>query len=164
MVTLNSESRKRVVLGIFFAVFLIIMAQLVHLQIFSPKLRLQAENNAIYRKVVYPDRGIIYDRKKRTILENVIMYDLTVIPVDARKGVDTFLLCKILNIDTAEYNKRMVTSIIKNGRTKVSVFEALLSPELLARLNENIYRFPGFTLQERPVRRYPFNVAANVLG
>ncbi|MDR0792053.1 MAG: penicillin-binding protein 2 [Chitinophagaceae bacterium] len=164
MITLNSEERKRVVLGIFFAVFLIIIAQLVHLQIFSPKLRLQAENNAIYRKVVYPDRGIIYDRKKRAILENVIMYDLTVIPADARKGVDVPLLCKILNIDTVEYNKRMVAAIVKNGRTKVSVFEALLSSELLARLNENIYRFPGFTMQERPIRHYPFNVAANVLG
>jgi penicillin-binding protein 2 len=33
-----------------------------------------------------------------------------------------------------------------------------------ARLDENIYKYPGFALIERPVRVYPFNAAAHILG
>jgi penicillin-binding protein 2 len=35
---------------------------------------------------------------------------------------------------------------------------------MFARLNENIYKFPGFSLYERSVRTYPYNVAAHLLG
>lgn len=158
-----NQSRSRIVQIIFVVVFMIILVQLLHLQIFSGKYRLQAENNAVYRKVVYPDRGIIYDRKHRAILENTIMYDLVITPSDI-KGMDTAALCQILNIDTAEFKKRVRDIIFKNSYVKPSVFEPLLSPELFARLNENMYKFPGFSLNERPVRVYPYNAAANVLG
>ncbi|MCZ2224246.1 MAG: penicillin-binding protein 2 [Chitinophagales bacterium] len=147
----------------FVIVFIIIIGQLINLQIFSTKYRIMADNNAIYRKVIYPDRGIIYDRKKRAILENTIMFDLMVIPADA-KNTDKVELCKLLNIDTTEYRKRIVTAIIKNTSVKSSVFEPLLSPELYAKLNENIYKFPGFMLQERSIRSYPYNTAAAILG
>ncbi|WP_147313815.1 penicillin-binding protein 2 [Deminuibacter soli] len=158
-----NQSRSRIVQIIFVLVFMVILGQLLHLQIFSGKYRLQAENNAVYRKIVYPDRGIIYDRKHKAILENTIMYDLIITPSEI-KGTDTTSLCQILNIDTAEFRKRVRDIIFKNSYVKPSVFEPLLSPELLARLNENMYKFPGFSLNERPVRTYPFNVAADVLG
>lgn len=122
-----------------------------------------AANNAIFRKVVYPDRGIIYDRKHKAILENVVMYDLVVTPRET-KGSDTAALCSILGIDSAEYHKRIISAIIKNSSYKPSTFSALLTPETYALLNENMYKFPGFILQERPVRKYPFSSAGNVLG
>jgi penicillin-binding protein 2 len=159
----NNQPRSRIILAIFLAIFLIIFGQLLHLQIFSSAYKIQAENNAIYRKVVYPDRGIIYDHKKRAILENMIMYDLVFTPSEI-KGIDTASLCEILGIDTAEFHKRVITAIIKNTTYKPSVFEPLLSAELFARLNENMYKFPGFVLNERPIRSYPFDAAGNVLG
>ena len=144
--------------------FIVIIAQLAHLQLFSSDLRLQADAQGTFRKVIYPDRGIIYDRHKKSILQNTIIYDLMVTP-NKLKGVDTVALCKILNIDTAQFNKKIVEVIIKNGRTRTSVFEALLSDDKQAMLNESMYLFtPGFYLQERSVRSYPFNAAANVLG
>jgi len=158
-----NQSRSRIIQLIFVAIFLVIIAQLVHLQLFSTDLKIQAENNAIFRKVVYPDRGIIYDRKKRAVLENTIMYDLVVTPSQV-KGTDTATLCKILSIDTAEFRKRILTAILKNSYYKPSAFAALVSPDIYARLNENMYKFPGFVLQERPVRAYPYSAAGNVLG
>lgn len=158
-----NQSRSRVIQLIFVILFVVIIAQLLHLQIFSNDLKIQADNNAIFRKVVYPDRGIIYDRKKRAVLENTIMYDLMVTPNQV-KGIDTASICKILSIDTAEFRKRMVTAIIKNSYYKPSAFAALVSQEVYARLNENMYKFPGFVLQERPVRTYPYSAAGNVLG
>ena len=159
-----NQSRKNIVVFVFVLMFIVIIAQLAHLQLFSSDLRLQADAQGTFRKVIYPDRGIIYDRHKKSILQNTIIYDLMVTP-NKLKGVDTVALCKILNIDTAQFNKKIVEVIIKNGRTRTSVFEALLSDDKQAMLNESMYLFtPGFYLQERSVRSYPFNAAANVLG
>lgn len=158
-----NQSRSRVIQFIFAGVFIAITGQLINLQLFSSKYKLAADNNAFYRKVIYPDRGIIFDRKKRGILENTISYDLVVIPSETR-GTDTATLCRLLNIDTAVYKKRMRDLIFKNTSVKPSVFEALLTPEMFAKLNENMYRFPGFSLNERSVRTYPYNVGAAILG
>jgi penicillin-binding protein 2 len=150
----------QIIIGV---IFFLIIAQLISLQIFSSKYVLAANNNAIFRKIIYPDRGIIYDRKKRALLENTISYDLVVIPNEA-KAVDTATLCDILKIDKAEYSKRMIEVIIKNSRVKSGIFEPFLSAELYAQLTENLYRFPGFSLSERSIRSYPYNTAAHVLG
>ena len=158
-----NQSRSRIIQVIFIIIFLLIVFQLLNLQIFSTEYKLQAENNAIYRKVIYPDRGIVYDRRGKAILENTIMYDLMVTPYET-KGIDTMALCDILGIDTAEYHKRIITAIIRNSRYKPGIFEPLISDEAFARLNENMYKFPGFNIVERPVRAYPFHSAANVLG
>ncbi len=158
-----NQSRGRIIQIIIGVVFIVITAQLINLQIFSSQYKLAAENNAIYRKIIYPDRGIIFDRKKRALLENTISFDLVVTPAES-KGTDTAALCAILGIDTAEYKKRMLDLIFKNTRVRPSVFEPLLSAELYAKLTENMYKFPGFVLSERSVRTYPFNTAAQLLG
>jgi penicillin-binding protein 2 len=156
-------TRKRTIQLIFFIVFLVIIGQLFNLQIISRKYVKLAEDNAIAKKIAYPSRGIIYDRKGRAILDNVARFDLVVTPFQV-KGVDTVALCHLLSIDTAEFNKRMVTSIIKNGRYRPSIFEPFLSTRLQAQLDENMYKFPGFDLSERPVRSYPYKAAAHILG
>ena len=158
-----NQSRSRVIQIIFASVFLLMTFQLINLQIFSSKYKLAAENNAIFRKIIYPDRGIIFDRKKRALLENTINYDLLVTPSEA-KGTDTLLLCRFLGIDTAEYKKRIKDAVFKNTSVKPSVFEPLLNPELFAKLDENMYKFPGFSLMERSVRTYPYNTAGQLLG
>jgi penicillin-binding protein 2 len=160
---LYNSNRSGIIQIIIGVVVAVIVGQLISLQIFSNRYKLAADNNAIFRKIIYPDRGIIYDRKKRALLENTISYDLVVIPNEA-KGVDTAALCTILKIDKEEYIKRMIDVIVKNSRVKVGVFEPFLTPELYAQLTENLYRFPGFSLSERSIRNYPYNTAAHVLG
>lgn len=159
-----NQSRSRVVQIIFVLVFIVIIGQLLNLQVFSSKYHQMADNNAIFRKVVYPDRGIIYDRKHKSVLENIKMFDLVVTPSEIPKTMDTMDFCNLMGIDTAAFKKRLLELRIKNTSVKPSVFEPLLTPEMHARMNENIYKFPGFILQERSVRSYPFNAAANLLG
>lgn len=158
-----NQSRSNIIRLIFLGLFLIIIVQLFNLQVIQGKYKVLAMENAVFAKVKYPDRGIIYDRKNRPILNNTIMYDLVVVPNEARKN-DTIGLCEILNIDTSEYNKRIREAVAKNGRYRPSIFEDLLEPQLQARLDENIWKFPGFALVERPVRVYPFNAAAHIMG
>ncbi len=159
-----NQSRKNVIMLVFTGMFLVIILQLAHLQLFSSEYRVLADMQGTFRKVIYPDRGIVYDRHKNAILQNVTISDLMVTP-NKLKGIDTASLCKILNLDTAQFHKKIVEVIIKNGRARASVFEALLSEDKMAMLNESMYRFaPGFYLQERSVRSYPYDAAANVLG
>lgn len=159
-----NQSRQTTIRIIIAIVFAIILVRLMTLQLFTSKYSKLASDQAILRKIVYPSRGIIFDRKGKAILDNTTMYDLMVTPSQL-KGVDTFTLCRILGIDTAQFKERVLTAIIKNSRNRPSVFEPLLSPEKYARVNENLFRFqPAFFLQERPIRSYPYRAAAHILG
>jgi penicillin-binding protein 2 len=123
-----------------------------------------ADEQGRFRKVIYPERGILFDRKNRAVLQNTIIYDLMVTP-SKLKGMDTTALCKILNIDTAEFKKRIINAIIKNRSYRPSIFEPLLSNDKIAKINESMYKFvPAFYLQERPVRDYPYDAGGNILG
>jgi len=123
-----------------------------------------ADDQGKFRKVIYPDRGIIFDRYRKAILQNTTIYDLMVVP-NKVKGVDTSSLCKILGIDSAQFSKKVLECIFKNGRSRPSVFDGLLSEAKMAMLNESMYKFaPGFYLQERPIRSYPYDAGGNILG
>ncbi len=159
-----NQSRSYIIRIIVLITFLIFIAQLFNLQVLSGKYQQLAQDKAVERKVVYPPRGIITDRKGRAILNNILMYDLMVTPSEVR-NVDTSFLCRMLEIDTTEFRERMIGAILRNGRYRPSSFEELLSPEKYARFEENMWRFgSGFYLQQRPVRLYPYNAAAHILG
>lgn len=125
-----------------------------------------ADEQGKFRKVIYPNRGILFDRNGKAILRNTVIYDLMVIPSKIKgTHLDTADLCRILQIDTAGFRDRILTAIIKNRSYRPSVFESSLSDEKIARLNESMYKFvPAFYLQERPVRDYPYDAAGNILG
>ncbi len=145
---------------------LIIILRLFVLQVVDKKYSIMANEQARFRMVVYPNRGILFDRNGKAVLRNTVIYDLMVTPSKLYKmHLDTADLCRILNIDTAEFKKRIITAIIKNRSYRPSVFETSLSEEKIARLNESMYKFvPAFYLQERPVRDYPYDAAGNILG
>lgn len=149
---------------VFIGMMLVIIAQLANLQLFSDQYKIMADDQGKFRKVIYPDRGLVFDRNKKPILQNAIIYDLMITP-NKIKGTDTALLCKILQIDSAQFMKKLVEVIIRNGRARPSVFEAMLTDDKMAMLNESMYRFvPGFYLQERSIRKFPYNAGANILG
>lgn len=159
-----NQSRSRIIRLIFLLAFVVIIAQLFYLQVISGKFRQMADENAILRKTVYPPRGLVFDRNRLAILNNTLTYDLMVTPSQA-KGIDTAFFCRLMDIDTAEFRKRIVAAIIKNKSFRPSVFEASLPAQKYARIQENLWRFQsGFYLQERPIRSYPFGAAANILG
>lgn len=159
-----NQSRSRIIRLIFLVVFIVIIGQLFYLQVVSGKFRQMADDNAILKKTVYPPRGLVFDRYKKPIINNTLTHDLMVTPAQL-KGIDTFFLCRLLDIDTAEFRTRVITSIIKNSSQKPSVFEASLSPQKYARIQENLWRFQkAFYVQERPIRSYPFDAGANIFG
>ncbi|HYM93620.1 MAG TPA: penicillin-binding transpeptidase domain-containing protein, partial [Chitinophagaceae bacterium] len=159
-----NQSRSRIIRLIFLVAFVIIAAQLFYLQVISGKYRRLADENAIQKNIIYPSRGIIFDRNGRAILNNTLTYDLMVIP-SLIKNIDTAFLCNLMDIDTAEFRKRIINGILRNRAFRPSVFEASLSEQKFARMQENMWRFGnGFFIQERPIRKYSYGAAANILG
>lgn len=159
-----NQTRHTVIRIIFLIAFVLLLVRLFFLQLTTSTYDLLAMDNAVSKSVVYPDRGIIFDRKGKSILENTKTYDLMVQPT-LLKGLDTAGLCRILGIDSVIFRERIIGAIIKNGRYRPSVFEQSLTIENFVKLQENIYRFePGFFLQERSIRTYPYKAAAHILG
>src|SRR6187431_2528887 len=110
-----NQSRQTVIRLIVLSVFVLLIVRLFVLQLLSPQFKLQALDNAVDKKIIYPDRGLIFDRNGKAILENTVTHDLMIVPTQL-KGIDTLGLCKVLGIDTSDFRQRLITSIIKNGR------------------------------------------------
>src|ERR1700712_2053434 len=115
-----NQSRSTIIRLIFGGMFFIIAAQLVNLQLVSNKYKKLAEENALFPKRIYPNRGIIYDRNGKAILNNAILYDLTVTPSQV-KNIDTSYFCQLLGIDTAEFRDRILDAKFKNGPFRPSI-------------------------------------------
>lgn len=158
-----NQSRSRVIRLIFLLACLVIIAQLLNLQVFSSKYSKLAMDNAVFPKIVYPERGIIYDRKGKAILNNAIMFDLMVTPAEV-KNFDTASFCSLMEIDKEEFISRIRDARFRGYSVRPSVFQSILSPKLQQRFAENSWRYPGFAMVERPVRVYPYNAAGHLLG
>ncbi len=117
-----NQSRSRIIRLIFVLTFLVIAGQLFKLQVLTDKFQQLARDNAVFPKIIYPERGIIYDRKGRAILNNTISYDLLVTPAEI-KGIDVGEFCRLMYIDSAEFNKRILDARLKNTAVRPSDFK-----------------------------------------
>lgn len=156
--------RKFIVSGFFILVALIYIARLFYIQIIDEKYKLYARNNAFRYRTEYPVRGYIYDRNGKLLVQNTLSYDLLVTPKMV-KNCDTMALCEVLEITKEEFLKRIKkASQAPNSPRKESIFEKQLSAKVYAALQEKLYRFKGFDVQSRTVRKYPRPIAAHLLG
>jgi penicillin-binding protein 2 len=158
------SDRKYIISGFFIVVAIVYISRLFYIQIIDDKYKLDARNNAFRNRTEYPLRGYIYDRNGKLLVQNVLSYDLLVTPKLA-KGCDTMALCQILEITKEEFLRKMKKACqAPNSPRKESIFEKQLSNKVYAALQEKLYRFKGFDVQSRTVRRYPRPVAAHLLG
>jgi len=156
--------RKIIIGGFFCLVVIIYICRLFYIQLVDDQYKFAAENNALRNMTEYPVRGYIFDRKGKLLVYNSPSYDLMVIPRET-KGCDTMSLCEVLQITKKEYLKRIRKACqAPNSPRKQSIFEKQMSPQTYAALQEKLYRFKGFFVQKRTVRKYPRPIAAHLLG
>ncbi|HVZ97282.1 MAG TPA: hypothetical protein VG847_10430, partial [Chitinophagaceae bacterium] len=79
-----NQSRKNFIIGLFSLMSLVIILRLLNLQVFSTKYSILADEQSKFRKVIYPERGILYDRNGKAILRNTTIYDLMITPSKLR--------------------------------------------------------------------------------
>ena len=156
------ERRKYVFYVVFIAVGIVFLIKLFLLQILFDEYKLSADNNVLRYVTQYPPRGVVYDRNGELLVVNEPAYDLLVIPRQVNK-MDTAELCRLLRISVPEFRERM-----KKARSyssfKPSIFLEQISKEDYAYLEEKMFKFQGFYIQARTVRKYPRPVAAHLLG
>ncbi len=158
----QSGNQKYVILGIFFLVALVYVIRLFYIQVINDKYKLSATNNVVRQIIEYPSRGLIYDRNGKLLVYNEAVYDLMVIPRQV-KDIDTAEFCTIIGIDKQDFLKSFEKA--RNySRVKSSVFAKQLSAETYAVLQEKLYKYQGFYVQPRTLRKYPAKIAAHTLG
>ena len=162
------EKRKYVIGGFVTLVVMIYIARLFALQVADTQYKENADSNAFLRRVIYPARGLVYDREGRLVVLNKPAYDVMLIPKDV-KEFDTVALCEALGISKETLLERWadMKDIRKNPGYSAYTQQKLishLSQEDYGRLQEKLYLFPGFFIQKRTVREYAYPAGANVLG
>ena len=147
---------------LFVGTTLLLLITLFGIQILNDSYKVSAENNVIKAITIYPERGYIYDREGVLLVTNQRAYDLMVTPRQI-KQLDTIALCKIIDIDLEGFNKSLKRAKHYSTR-KASLLLKEISKQTAAQLQERLYEFPGFYLQERTIRQYPERSAAHILG
>ncbi len=155
-------NRKYVVYGFYILVGILFLIRLFYLQLSSTEYLSAADNNTKRDITIYPPRGLIYDRNANLIVYNEAVFDLMIIPGRA-KGIKINEMCSLLDIDSLEYLKRYKKAR-RYSKRRPSIFEKQLSKKQTAYLQEKLYKYPGFFVQARTLRKYPYSNAAHLLG
>lgn len=162
-------AKRRYVIGGFICLIVVIyLFRLFSLQVGDDKYKENAESNAFLRRVIYPARGLIYDREGRLIVFNQPAYDVMIIPKDVG-NFDTVTLCNTLNITKEQLQEKWTEMKNPKKNPGYSAYTpqkliSHLSPEDYGRLQEKLYLFPGFFIQTRTVRQYNYAAGSNILG
>ena len=169
MKTTDYTNRKYIIGAITFAIVLIYIVRLFALQIMSDDFRKSADSNAFQKKIEFPSRGVIYDRKGKLLVYNQPAYDIMVVMNEARDHIDTLDLCQTLGITKEMFISRMNAIKDRNknpgySRYTQQTFMTQLDEEDFSVFREKMFRFPGFYIQRRAIRQYQYPYAAHVLG
>ncbi len=162
------EYRKFIIGGIALIVVLSYITRLAFLQLSDEEYKSRADNNAFLNSIIFPSRGVIYDRNGELLVYNQPAYDIMVIMREVNK-LDTLEFCKTLNITKATFDERMALITNRNKNPGYSpytqqLFLAQISAEEFSIFQEKMFRFHGFYVRERTIRRYATDYCAHVLG
>ena len=143
----------------------ILIAKIFYIQIIDDRYNIDASNNSMVYDIIYPTRGVIYDRNGKIIVGNKVAYDILVTPKEV-KEFDTLLLAGVLDVEP-DFIRGKMAEYRKNRRRigyQSVIMMKQLSSEKYMKFSEIQYKFPGFKGQVRSIRDYPFNAGGNLLG
>ncbi|MBB1289190.1 penicillin-binding protein 2 [Pseudoalteromonas sp. SR43-6] len=116
----------------------------------------RSNDNRIKVIPIAPNRGLIYDRNGVLLAENKPVYNLEVIPEevdDLDESLDQ--ISKIIAI-TEQDKQDFLKDIKHTRRFKSQVLKARLDETEVAKFSVNQHKFPGFSIEARLARYYPF--------
>jgi len=160
-----SFDRKFVVSSIMIAAIAAILLRLFFIQVVDSSYKVTASNNVLHYVTQYPARGIIFDRKNEVLVSNQAAYDLMIIKNQV-KAFDTLEFARLLGI-TKEQVQENFKSMMRSryfSAYKQYPFIKQISAKDYARFQEKMFLFPGFFVQARTLRTYPFNIAGGLFG
>ena len=141
---------------------LALLLRLINIQIIDNSYKLSANNNVVKAITLYPERGYIYDRNGTLLVSNQRAFDIMVIPRQVKK-MDTLTFCRLINIEK-DYFDNQLKKATRYSINRASIFIKEVSKQTASKIQEQLYQFSGFYLQERTMREYPEKSAAHLLG
>lgn len=159
----NLESRRLVISLIFLIVGVIFIIRLFYVQVIDPHYKLDADNNVLRKIIKYPARGLIYDRNNKLLVYNEAAYDLMVTPMQVSNDFDTLAFCKLMEIDRSQFEE-LLQKAKDYSFHKASIFLKEISARSYAKIQEQLFQYPGFFVQTRTLRNYPESTASHLLG
>lgn len=163
------QDRSVIIQGFFILVGLVLLGQLLNLQVFNKTFRSKADVAGSSRLLDYPSRGLIFDRNGQLMVVNQPMYDLMFVYNQFEPNAatfDTLKFCEVLGITRDYFNSTLAINWrdIRHSKSKPEPFLTRINSLQYARIQELLYQFPGFYIEERNVRAYPHENAAHLLG
>ena len=159
----NLENRRIVIAFIFVLIAVIFLTRLFYVQVIDSHYKLDANNNVKRHIIKYPARGLIYDRNGKLLVYNEAAYDLMITPKLIQSEFDTLSFCSLLDISREQFIEK-----IKKAKSysyyKSSIFEKEISTRSYAKIQEQLFNYPGFFVQTRTLRTYPDKTASHLLG
>ncbi|HDR67684.1 MAG TPA: penicillin-binding protein 2 [Bacteroidaceae bacterium] len=141
---------------------LVFIGRLFYIQVIDKSYEAYAQSISQSVTVLYPARGLIYDRNGELMVYNQAAYDIMVTP-GLVTGFDTTDLSNILGLTHESITERLNRARAYSRRVP-SVFMKQVNYETAAVFQEKMYQFPGFYVQTRTLRKYSRPVAAHALG
>jgi penicillin-binding protein 2 len=163
-----NKERRFVIIGVFILAALALLFRAAQLQLMDQTYQTRANAITIDKDIIFPSRGVIYDRHQNLMVYNNAQYDLMATYKLIDPKMDTLKFCRLLGIDTTTFRLNLDKDFkSKNAPYSKSIpfpFLTMITPEMYAKLQESLYEFPGFRIQLRNVRGYPQHNAGNILG
>jgi penicillin-binding protein 2 len=154
--------RKYIVGGIILLTGAVLISRLFYLQVINSSYKSSAENNSKREVIQYPARGLMYDRNGELLVSNQAAYDVMLTP-GQMAVFDTLSFCRILGISIPEVSIE-IRKAKEYSKFAPSVFMKQVPGEVASVLQEQLYKFPGFFVQTRTLRKYPRNLASHLMG
>ncbi|MBP5206395.1 MAG: penicillin-binding protein 2 [Bacteroidales bacterium] len=158
----KTQKRYYIIIALVALLAAVYLVRLFSLQVLNKSYKDKANQNALRYITEHPARGLIYDRNDSLLVYNDAAYDLMVVP-NVLRDFDTAELCRVLDLTKAEVEKKIARAT-KYSKILPSLFEQQISKEDYGFLQEKMYEFPGFFVQNRTLRSYPHPIAAHILG
>lgn len=162
----NLKERQIYIQAMFGIAAVVLIIRAFFLQVVDDTYSKRADAVSTGSRILYPSRGGIYDRNGKLLVNNIPMFDLLVTYNQLDPKMDTAKFCKLLAI-SRPYFEKSINKDWKDDRFSKSspfVFLTNISPEIYTRFQESMYEFPGFYVQQRIIRSYPYPFGAHALG
>lgn len=136
---------------------LILFSNIYDLEVNSyQKYQTRSNSNRIKILPVAPNRGLIYDRNGVLLADNTPVYSLEVIPEqvdDIKQSLAS--LSQLLDI-SQERQEKLLNALKSKRRFKPIELHSRLSDQQVSLFSVNQHKFPGFFIDARLKRYYPF--------
>ncbi len=166
--TRNKDFKVKVLLGITFFFTSILIFRLFYLQIFNYKSIIQRAQYSTSRiSILIAPRGIIFDRNGKILATNKQSISVIVYP-DKLKTIKEKLtvytnLTKILKTNNTKLRKTLLR-LPENAPLPIRL-QSNISIQEAIQILEKQHLLPGISIQQEPVRYYPYgSLAAHVIG